>query len=60
MLKDASHLSILQKDPLPEFFLQNPNIGLGLQGTYPFFNLESSKTLQHFISNSKRLEDYTQ
>jgi hypothetical protein len=66
-IKDFSYLSILQKDPLSEFFLKK-ELGYRLGGysvhilrrDFLVFWLRIFKTLQLFILNSKRLRGYTQ
>jgi hypothetical protein len=66
-IKDFSYLSILQKDPLSEFFLKkDPGYRLGGCKVYilrrDFFSvlrLRIFKTLQLFVPNNKRLRGYT-
>jgi hypothetical protein len=66
-IKDFSYLSILQKDPLSEFFLKKePRYRLGdcrvhiLRRDFSVLRLRIFKTLQLFVPNSKRLRGYTQ
>jgi hypothetical protein len=66
-IKDFSYLSILQKDPLSKFFLKKePGYRLGgcrihiLRRDFLVLQLKIFKTLQLFVSNSKRLGGYTQ
>jgi hypothetical protein len=65
-IKDFRYLSILQKDPLSEFFLKKEP-GDRLRGCrthilmrdFLVLRLRIFKTLQLFIPNSKRLGSYT-
>jgi hypothetical protein len=67
-IKNFSYLSVLQKDPLSEFFLKkkNPDIGLGATGykssgeIFSALRLRIFKTLKFFVPNNKRLGGHTQ